>query len=195
MKPTFFATPAAFRRWLAKHHASEAELLVGYYKKGSGKPSITWPESVDQALCYGWIDGVRRSIDEEAYSIRFTPRRKNSIWSAYNVKRAQELIDAGLMQPAGAAVYAARDPARTNRYSFEREHVEFSPELLKKFKANRKAWKFFQVQPPGYRKVMTWWVVSAKQEATRQRRLARLIDDSAAGIRIAAMGPGKKESS
>ena len=190
--PKFFAKPADFRKWLKSNHAKEPELWVGFYKVGSGKPSITWPQSVDQALCFGWIDGIRKSIDADSYMIRFTPRRKTSIWSAVNLKRAQELIDSGEMQPAGAKAFAERDPKKANRYAFEQAHVEFSPEQLKAFKKNKAAWTFFQTQPPSYRKPATWWVVSAKQEATRARRLATLIDYSAAGERIASMQPLKR---
>jgi uncharacterized protein YdeI (YjbR/CyaY-like superfamily) len=193
-RPKFFAKPAEFRKWLKSNHAKETELWVGFYKVGSGKPSITWPQSVDQALCFGWIDGIRKSIDAEAYMIRFTPRRKTSIWSAVNVKRAQELVDSGEMQPAGAKVFAERDVDKTNRYAFEREHVAFSAEQLKQFKKNKRAWAFFEAQPPSYRKVLTWWVVSAKQESTQARRLGTLIETSAAGKRIEAMQPAKKKS-
>jgi uncharacterized protein YdeI (YjbR/CyaY-like superfamily) len=184
IKPTFFATPADFRKWLAKHHGSEAELWVGFYKKASGKPSITYPESVDQALCFGWIDGVRKSVDADSYMNRFSPRNAGSIWSVVNTKRAQELIDLGLMTPAGAKAFAARDPAKTQRYSFERANVNLSPDQLEQFRASKRAWEFFQAQPPGYRKIAMWYVLSAKQPATQQKRLARLIADSAQGRRI-----------
>lgn len=183
-KPTFFATSADFRRWLKKHHASVGELWVGFYKKAAGKPSMSYPESVDQALCFGWIDGVRKSIDEDSYVQRFTPRRRGSIWSTINIRRAQELIEQGLMQPAGAQAFAARDVEKTKQYSFEREHVEFDAALRKQFRSDQKAWAFFQSQPPSYRKLVTSWVMSAKQAATRERRLSRLIVDSAAGRRI-----------
>ncbi len=191
--PSFFAQPADFRKWLQKHHAREAELWVGFYKTNTGKPSMTWPESVDQALCFGWIDGIRKSIDAESYMIRFTPRRKGSIWSAVNARRAEQLIAEGLMKPAGARAFAGRDEKKTARYSFEREHVELPPEHLKSFRKNRRAWEFFQAQPPSYRKTMMWWVVSAKQAATQQRRLAKLIADSEAGERIESMHPGKRK--
>lgn len=192
-KPRFFATPAAFRRWLQKHHASEKELWVGMYKKASGKPSITWPEAVDQALCFGWIDGVRKSIDGESYMNRFTPRRKGSNWSAINIRRAQELIAEGQMTPAGAKAFAERDVTRTNRYSFEREKVELPAQYVRQFKKNKRAWDFFEAQPPSYRKPAMWWVISAKQETTRARRLATLIEDSAAGQRIGPMRPARKK--
>ena len=188
MEPTFFATPEEFRRWLRKHHRSAAELLVGFYKKGSGRPSITWPESVDEALCFGWIDGIRRTIDDESYTIRFTPRRKGSIWSNVNTRRAQELIEEGRMQPAGLCAFEARDPARTGIYSFERETAQFDVGMERRFKANRKAWEFFTSQPPGYRRLATHFVISAKRDETRARRLERLINDSAAGRRLAMMG-------
>jgi uncharacterized protein YdeI (YjbR/CyaY-like superfamily) len=190
MEPTFFATPKDFRKWLKKNHASADELIVGFYKKDSGKPSITWPESVDQALCFGWIDGVRRSLGEDSYTIRFTPRRAKSIWSAVNVKRMKQLIEEGLVEPAGLKAWEARDPKKTNRYSFEqREEAVFDKTLEKKFRANSAAWKFFQAQPPGYRRVLTFWVMQAKQEATRERRLATLIKASASEKRIDMMRP------
>ena len=183
--PRFFRTSAAFREWLEKNHVRAAELWVGFYKKGSGRGGLTYPEAVDEALCFGWIDGVRKSFDAESYMNRFTPRRKGSIWSAANVKRFAELTDAQRMHPAGLKVFNERDPDKTNRYSFERETVQFSPAQLARFKKNRKAWQFFESQPPSYRKVATWWVVSAKQPATQDRRLAKLIGHSSAGARIA----------
>jgi len=185
MKPTFFATPADWRRWLAKHHASVVELLVGFYKKDSGHPSITWPESVDEALCYGWIDGVRRRIDEESYSIRFTPRRPGSIWSTVNTKRAGELIEAKRMRAPGLKAFKARLEAKTSIYAYEqRDDPKFTPSLLKRFKADAKAWKFFEAQPPYYRRIMTWYVISVKKEETQLKRLDRLMRDSAAGRRV-----------
>ena len=182
--PRFFRDPDQFRAWLAKHHASRTELWVGLYKKGSGKPSITWPELVDQLLCFGWIDGVRKSVDEESYANRVTPRRQGSTWSAVNVKRVRELIDLGLMEPAGQAAFDARDESKMTRYSFERDQASLPPEYEAMFRKNRKAWKFFESQPPGYRKTATFWVMSAKREETRQRRLDVLISDSANGERI-----------
>ncbi len=185
MQPTFFATPAEFRQWLERHHQSERELLVGFYKKSSGRPSITWPESVAEALCFGWIDGVRRSIDDESYSIRFTPRKKGSIWSAVNMRLAEELIRDGRMQPAGLAAWEARDPAKSAVYSFEqREAAQLAPDMEARLRDNAQAWKFWQAQPPGYRKTATFWVMSAKRPETRAKRLQTLIDDSAAGLRI-----------
>ena len=185
MKARFFPTPADFRAWLQAHHESEKELLVGFHKKATGKPSITWPESVDEALCFGWIDGVRRSLGPDAYTIRFTPRRPTSIWSAVNVARVGELTKLGRMRPAGLRAFAARTPERTGIYSFERaEAARLAPAQEKQLRANPEAAAFFDAQPPGYRKTATHWVISAKREETRQRRLERLIADSAAGRRI-----------
>jgi uncharacterized protein YdeI (YjbR/CyaY-like superfamily) len=184
-KPTFFATPARFRAWLETHHATEKELLVGFHKKGSGKPSITWPESVDEALCFGWIDGVRHSLGADAYTIRFTPRRPTSIWSAINVGRVAELTRLGKMREAGLRAFALRTAAKTGVYSFERhEAAKLTSRQEKILRANTKAAAFFYAQPPGYRRVAIHWVVSAKQEQTRERRLALLIADSAAKRRI-----------
>jgi len=182
MEPTFFATPAEFRAWLERHHADRRELLVGFYKRGSGKPSITWPESVDEALCFGWIDGVRRSLGEDAYTIRFTPRQARSTWSAVNVKRAAELIDAGRMRPAGLAAYEARGDDRTAIYSYEqRRHAALEPDQERRFRAVPEAWDWFQARPPWYRRAAIHWVTSAKRPETRERRLQTLIEDSAAG--------------
>lgn len=187
MKPTFFATPADLRRWFEKNAARKADLLVGFHKRGSGKPSITWPESVDQALCFGWIDGVRRRIDDTRYSIRFTPRRKGSNWSAINIARAKELAAAGLMTPAGLAAFEARRDDRSAIYSYEqRQNAALAPEQEKRFRKNAKAWRFFSAQPSWYRRTAAHWVTSAKKEETRERRLATLIADSAAGR---AIGP------
>ena len=193
MNPRFFATPADFRGWLEAHHETEKELLVGFHRKGTGKPSITWPESVDEALCFGWIDGVRHRLDESAYTIRFTPRRPRSIWSAVNVDRVAELTKLGRMRPAGLRAFAARTPERTGIYAFERnEAAKLTRAQEKLLRANRKAATFFDAQPPGYRKTVTHWVISAKQEKTRERRLQRLIADSAAGRRIGLLArPGK----
>jgi uncharacterized protein YdeI (YjbR/CyaY-like superfamily) len=182
MEPTFFATPDEFRAWLDAHHATETEVLVGFHKKGSGRPSITWPESVDQALCFGWIDGVRRRIDDDSYSIRFTPRKARSTWSAINVKRFGELTDLGLVRPAGAAAFERRSEDRTGIYSYERrEAAELEPAMVERFKAHARAWTWFEAQPPWYRRTATHWVISAKKPETRDRRLQRLIEDSAAG--------------
>lgn len=178
MEPKFFATPAEWRAWLEKHHNREQELLVGFYKRGSGKPSITWPESVDAALCFGWIDGVRHRIDDVSYSIRFTPRKPRSIWSTVNTRRAAELISQGLMHPSGLKAFEARDEKRSGVYSFERQHIAFDPAQEKQFRANKDAWNFFKAKPPWYRRAATAWVVSAKRPETRSKRLAILIKDS-----------------
>lgn len=184
MSPKFFKSPAAFRKWLEAHHAKSKELWVGFYKKSSGKPSITWPESVDEALCFGWIDGIRKSIDEESYKIRFSPRRASSIWSAVNIRNAEKLIKEKRMQPAGLEAYEARKDYRSGIYAYEQRSPELVEPYLGKLKRNKAAWKFFQAQPPGYRKVMNWWIVSAKQEATRLKRLDKLIEESSQGKRI-----------
>lgn len=181
-KVLFFATPADFRAWLDKNHAREQELSVGFYKRDSGQPSITWPESVDCALSYGWIDGVRNSIDEISYRIRFTPRKPSSIWSAINVKRVAELTKLGLMRPAGTKAFEARKGDKTGIYAYEqRKNAKLPPAFEKQFRANKKAWAYFQAQPPWYQRTASYRVISAKQEETRQKRLDQLIKDSAAG--------------
>ena len=181
-KPKFFATPAAFRVWLEAHHETEKELLVGFYKKESGKPSITWPESVDEALCFGWIDGVRRSHDDEAYTIRFTPRKPTSVWSAINVAKVEALKKSGKMRAAGLVAYAARTAEKTGVYSFERnEAAVLPPEQERRLRKNRKAAAFFDAQPPWYRRTSIHWVISAKREETRERRFAELLAESEAG--------------
>ena len=184
MNPKFFKTPSAFRKWLEAHHASSKELWVGFYKKGSGKPSIDWPESVDEALCFGWIDGIRKSIDTESYRIRFTPRKPTSVWSAVNIKNVEKLIKEKRMQRAGLKAFAARKENRSGIYSYEQRSPELVEPYLGMLKRNKAAWKFFQAQPPSYRKVMNWWVVGAKQEATRVKRLDKLIEESAQGRRM-----------
>lgn len=188
MKPVFFATPSNFRAWFEKHHDGPRELLVGFYKKGSGKPSITWPESVDVALCFGWIDGVRKTIDEDSYTIRFTPRKPASIWSAVNIKRVNELTTSGLMHPAGLQAFERRDEKKSAIYAYEqRTSATLDEAHEKQFRANKKAWAFFESQAPWYRRTATYWVVSAKREETRLKRLATLIDDSAQHRRIAQL--------
>jgi uncharacterized protein YdeI (YjbR/CyaY-like superfamily) len=179
MKPTFFKTPAEFRAWLKKNHKTATELVVGYYKKASGKPTITWQESVDEALCFGWIDGIRRSCGEDAYSNRFTPRRKGSNWSAININRVGELTKAGRMQPAGLDAFALRTEAKSRVYTYEQKQGQelprFEPKLEKLFKANKQAWAFFETLPPYYRRGETLWVNSAKNEETKLRRLDKVI--------------------
>jgi uncharacterized protein YdeI (YjbR/CyaY-like superfamily) len=185
MKPTFFPKPADFRKWLEKNHKKEKELLVGFYKVGSGKPSITWPESVDQALCFGWIDGVRKSFDENSYTIRFTPRKASSIWSSINIKKVEELTKKGLMKPEGLEAFAHRKEHKSEIYAYEqKEPTALSAAYEKKFKANKKAWEFFNRQPPYYRKRITYRIMSAKQEATRLRRLEEIIALSAKEERL-----------
>lgn len=192
VKVKFFKTAVELRKWFAAHHADSTELWVGYYKKGSGKPSITWPESVDEALCVGWIDGIRKSIDEVSYTIRFTPRKPRSIWSAVNMRRAEELIKLGLMQPAGLAAYQAREENRSGIYSYEQRSADLPEPYAKKLKRNKAAWDFYQSQPPSYRKAVNWWVLSAKKEETRLKRLDKLIADSASGRTIAQFTRLKK---
>lgn len=192
-KALFFPTPADFRAWLEQHHSAESELHVGFYKRDSGRPSITWPESVDCALSYGWIDGVRNTIDEISYRIRFTPRKPTSTWSAINVKRVAELTSLGLMHAAGMKAFEARKGDKTGIYAYEqRKSAKLSTAYKKQFRANKKAWAFFQSQPPWYQRTATYRVISAKQEETRQKRLGQLIQDSAAGRMIKELSrPGK----
>ena len=190
----FFSTAAAFRTWLEKNHDRFDELFVGFWKKGCGKSGMTYPEAVDQALCFGWIDGVRHARDAESYTNRFTPRRARSVWSAVNLRRFAELEAAGLVRPAGRAAFEARDVARTQLLAVQRD-APLEAALEAKLKRNRAAWAFWQAQPPGYRKLATWWIMSAKRDETRMRRLETLIDDSARGERIAALGPPVKAKS
>jgi uncharacterized protein YdeI (YjbR/CyaY-like superfamily) len=193
MDIVFFETPAAFRAWLEAHHATTPELWVGYYKKGSGQLSVTWPESVDEALCFGWIDGLRKTIDDASYRIRFTPRTPRSNWSAVNVKRAEELAALGRMHPAGLSAFAQRAEARTGIYAYEqRGTATLDVAFEQQFQANKVAWAFFQAQPAGYRRTTIWWVMSAKKDETKRKRLATLIDDSAHGRTIKELTrPGK----
>ena len=184
MTPVFFSSAKEFRKWFEKNHETADELLVGFWKVGSGKASMTWSESVDEALCFGWIDGVRRKIDDESYSIRFTPRRANSVWSAINIKKVEELKKTGLMSEAGLAAYDKRREDRSVIYAYENEPKEFGTELELVFKKSKKGWKFFQEQAPWYKRLLTSWVVSAKQEATRHKRLAKLIEASEQGRRL-----------
>jgi uncharacterized protein YdeI (YjbR/CyaY-like superfamily) len=180
----FFETPEALRRWFAAHADTADELLVGYWRKATGKPSITWPESVDEALCVGWIDGVRRTLDDESYSIRFTPRRRGSRWSAVNVGRVAVLTADGRMTPPGLAAFEARGVANETGYSYERRDAVLPPEHEAVLRATPGAWEFWSVQPPSYRRQLSYWVTSAKQEPTRQRRLAALAAASARGERL-----------
>lgn len=192
MKPIFFLNPSEFRKWLDKNHKTATELIVGYYKVGTNKPSMTWSESVDQALCYGWIDGVRRSVDAESYCIRFTPRKPKSIWSAININKVAELTKQGLMKPAGIASFEKRTENNSRIYSHETERKQFSDTFEKEFKANKKAWKFFTSQAPSYQKVATHIVMTAKQEATQQKRLKELIEASEAHQKMGRLKWEKK---
>jgi uncharacterized protein YdeI (YjbR/CyaY-like superfamily) len=188
--PRFFPSPAAFRAWLERHHARETELQVGFWKVGTGRPSLTWSESVDEAICFGWIDGVRRSLDAERYLIRFTPRSPKSSWSALNRRKAEALLAAGRMAPAGRRAWALRPEAEDASHSFEtRASPRLSPKHERSFRAARAAWAWFQGRPPGYRRTAVHWVVSAKREETRARRLAQLIASSAAGRTIPPLTP------
>jgi uncharacterized protein YdeI (YjbR/CyaY-like superfamily) len=181
-EPVYFETPEEFRAWLDANHETAGEFWIGYYKKGTGKPSITWPQAVAEALCFGWIDGVAKSIDAERYIQRFTPRRPRSIWSAVNIKLAGELIEQGRMRPAGLKAFEERTEARSGIYSHEQEGpIELGEEFEARFRDNERAWRFFQSQAPSYQRATIWWVISAKQEKTRQKRLATLIADSEAG--------------
>jgi len=184
MEPHFFAHAKDFRQWLDKNHDKQTELLVGFYKVGSGKPSMTWPESVDEALCYGWIDGVRKSIDAQSYTIRFTPRKPSSIWSTVNINKVAALTAKGLMQPAGIAAFAKRTAGKSGVYSFEGTVAKLSEAFEAQFRKNKKAWDFFTSQAPSYQKTAIHLVMSAKQEKTQVSRLETLITDSENGVRI-----------
>ena len=185
MEPIYFATPAEFRGWLEANHGSATELIVGFHKKASGVPSMTWSEAVDEALCFGWIDGVRHRVDDRRYTNRFTPRRSGSNWSAVNVRKVAALTEAGRMRPAGVRAFEARSGSRTGVYSFEQpQEPKLTREQQRRFRRDPEAWAFFRSMTPSYRRTATWWVISAKQEATRERRLTQLIEDSRAGLRI-----------
>jgi len=191
VKLKYFKSQSDFRQWLEANHASASELWVGFYKLDSGKGGLTYPQAVDEALCFGWIDGLKKRVDEFSYTQRFTPRKAKSTWSRINIRHAERLQKAGRMTPAGLKAYAARDPARSGVYSFENVPRQLSPALERQFKADKVAWAFFERQPPGYRRVASFWVMSAKQEETRQRRLARLMADSKQGRRLGLLGGGK----
>ena len=184
LPPIFFETQQQFRNWLAKNHATAGELYVGFYKVSSGKPCMTWSESVDQALCFGWIDGLRKSVDHQSYVIRFTPRKASSIWSAVNIKKVEELIKNKLMQPAGLVSFKLRKEHLSKIYSHENAPAKLSTAFLKKFKANKNAWKYFEAMPPSYQKTVIHLVMTAKQETTRIKRLDELISESEAGRKI-----------
>lgn len=180
----FFESQEEFRKWLEMHFENKKELIVGFYKVNSGKPSMTWSQSVDQALCFGWIDGIRKSINNESYCIRFTPRKPNSIWSAINLKKVEELSKSGLMKPAGLKAFSLRTENRSNIYSFENEPILLDPNYESQFKKNTAAWNFFINQAPSYKKAITFWIMNAKQEKTRQSRLEKVINNSAIQKRI-----------
>jgi len=191
-KPTFFATLTDFRRWLAANHDKAPDLLVGFWKKATGKPSIDWPQARDQALCFGWIDGIRKSLGAESYTIRFTPRRKGSIWSRVNLARYEALTADGRMTPAGLRAHEENE-GRRGVYAYENEQKELSEAETAQFRGDKAAWADWEKRPPGYRKVVTHWVTSAKKPETRARRLAELIEDSEAGRKIAGVDIGRKK--
>ena len=187
-QPKFFATPAVLGKWFRANHTTKTEQWIGFWKRDSGKKSITWPEAVDEALCVGWIDGVRKSIDDERYMIRFTPRKAASTWSAVNIKRMPVLIEEGRVLPEGLAAWQRRQEARSGIYAYEnRKSAKLDAAALEIFKANKAAWKYFAAQPPSYQYTITWWIISAKQQATRERRLVHVIEHSAAGEWIPQM--------
>ncbi len=193
MKPTFFAKPGDFRTWLEKNHLTKKELLVGFYKKESGKPSITWPESVDQALCFGWIDGIRKSLNDESYTIRFTPRKGKSHWSAINLRKYVALKKLKQIHPAGEEAFARMDKKNTKRASFEQKQIQLDKSFESKLKSSKKAWAFFENLAPSYKKASIWWVISAKQQTTQLRRLDILIKSSEAGEKIPMLRQSKKK--
>ncbi|MGB7623577.1 MAG: YdeI/OmpD-associated family protein [Terriglobia bacterium] len=184
MKLTFFRTPSNLQKWFAKNHSIAGELWVGFYKTSSGKPSITWPESVDEALCYGWIDGIRKSVDAFSYAIRFTPRRPGSIWSHVNIKRARALAKQQRMQPNGLRAFRARKENKSGIYSYEQRRDQLEEPYASFLRKNEAAWNFFQAQRASYRKAIGWWVVSAKREETRLKRLEKLIQESECGCTL-----------
>jgi uncharacterized protein YdeI (YjbR/CyaY-like superfamily) len=193
-KPTFFATPADLRAWFEANHDRVSELWIGYYKKDSGRSGVTYKEAVDEALCFGWIDGQVRSIDAISYANRYTPRNRRSIWSNINTKRALELKALGRMTPAGLKVFEARDPARSGVYSFELRHEGLDQTFLARLRKHKKAWSYFQAQPPHYQRTAGYWVMTAKAAETRERRFARLVADSEAGRWIKQFIPPKGQS-
>lgn len=188
MAPRFFKTPAVLRKWFEKNHDKQDELWVGFYKKDSGKTAVTYKEALDLALCFGWIDGIKKKVDEESYTNRFTPRRKGSNWSDINIRRVNELIKAGQMHEAGLAAFRGRKKEKTGAYAYQKKDVTLDAEYEKKLKANKKAWADFSKRPPGYRRLCALWVMEAKREETRERRLATLIECSAKGEKIPPLG-------
>jgi uncharacterized protein YdeI (YjbR/CyaY-like superfamily) len=184
MTPIFFRNQAAFRRWLEKNHKKETEIIVGFFKKDSGKPNMTWSQSVDEALCFGWIDGVRRSVDSISYCIRFTPRRSTSTWSTVNIKKVEELLKDGRMQPAGLEIFNQRREEKSGVASYENDAKQLDEGLITKFKDNSSAWEFFTNQAPSYQKMITHWIMAAKQEATKLNRLEKTIRASETQKRV-----------
>lgn len=197
MKPEFFANPSKLRAWLARNHDKTSELWLGFYKKKSGKPSISWPEAVDAALCFGWIDGVRKSLDQMSYVIRLTPRKPRSTWSAINIRKAQKLIKLGLMHPSGLQAFQSRTKERSGIYSYEqRQNVKLNPEYENKLRTSKSAYDFFRAQSPWYQRTSIFWIMSAKKEETRLKRLATLIQCSQKGRPIKPLTrPGRSETS
>lgn len=193
MNPIFFKNQSELRKWFQKKHLSEQELILGYYKKGTGKETVSWSESVDQALCFGWIDSVKKSIDGESYQIRFTPRKPNSIWSNVNIKKIEELKNKGLMHPTGIEAFNKRKEHKSGVYAFENEEQKLNEDFEKQFKANKTAWKFFNEQPPGYKKLALHYVMTAKLEDTRNKRFQDLVADSEAGLRLKQLSWTKKQ--
>lgn len=193
--PVFFAHYDDFRKWLEHHARSSTELWVGYHKKTSGVPSIDWPESVDQALCFGWIDGIRKAVDADRYKIRFTPRKPGSHWSRINVDKVKKLMQSGLMTEAGLAAFNLRKPENTAKASFEQESVKLAPTFNKQLKANKKAHAFFKTLTPYVQRASIWYVMQAKQETTRHRRMDILIADAEQGLRLAHLRTGKTTTS
>jgi uncharacterized protein YdeI (YjbR/CyaY-like superfamily) len=194
VKVIFFKAAAECRQWLERNHDKATEKWFGFYKKNSGKSGITYREALDEALCFGWIDGLKKSVDESSYTFRFTPRKPKSIWSLVNTKRAEELRKLGRMKPTGLKAFAARNPEKSGIYSFENSTTKLSASCEKEFKAHKEAWEFFQAQPPGYQRTASFWVMSAKKEETRLRRLARLIGNSEKNLRSAVV-TGKSSQS
>lgn len=192
-QPRYFKTALEFRKWLDAEHAKKQELWVGFHKKSSGKPSLSYSEALDEALCYGWIDGIRKSVNESSYTSRFTPRKADSIWSQVNINRVRELLKLERMMPAGIAAFERRDASKSLLYSYERATPQLESSFEKQFQAQQKAWQFFQAQAPWYRRTATFWVMSAKREETRRKRLATLIRDSADGHRLAVLTSKSKQ--
>lgn len=184
MEVVFFKSPSELRQWLEENHDTVKELWVGFYKKSSGQAGITYAEALDEALCFGWIDGIRKSVDEISYTNRFTPRKQGSIWSMVNIKRAGELAEAGLMQPSGLKAFGERDERKSKLYSYEERVRKLDDAYEEQFRASKEAWDFFQAQPAGYQRSAAWWIMSAKREETRLKRLAALVEGSEKGQRL-----------